>query len=59
MDKKKILLIIPAYNESEGIAAVIKKVDDYRESSHYNLDYIVINDGSSDNEEEILLANNY
>ena len=57
MDKKKILLIIPAYNESEGIAAVIKKVDDYRESSHYNLDYIVINDGYSDNEEEILLAN--
>src|SRR5574340_1049191 len=57
MDKKKILLIIPAYNESEGIAAVIKTVDAYRESSHYKLDYIVINDGSSDNEEEILLAN--
>ncbi|MCJ1973622.1 glycosyltransferase family 2 protein [Lactococcus carnosus] len=57
MDKKKILLIIPAYNESEGIAAVIKTVDAYRESSQYNLDYIVINDGSSDNEEEILLEN--
>lgn len=58
MDNKKILLIIPAYNESEGIVEVIKKVDAYRESSQYDIDYIVINDGSTDNEEEVLLANN-
>lgn len=50
----KILLIIPAYNEGEGIAENIKKVENYINSSPYDLDYIVINDGSTDNEEEVL-----
>ncbi|MCI3859723.1 glycosyltransferase family 2 protein [Lactococcus garvieae] len=50
----KILLIIPAYNESEGIAEVIKVVEDYCQKSSYNLDYIVINDGSTDDEEAVL-----
>ena len=57
MKQSKILLIIPAYNESEGIVEVIRKVDDYRAKCAYALDYVVINDGSTDNEEEILLAN--
>lgn len=55
MKKEKILLIIPAYNEAEGIVGVIEKVDAYREKSDYNLDYLVVNDGSTDNEEELLL----
>ena len=29
MVEPKILLIIPAYNESEGIAQVVQKVDQY------------------------------
>ncbi|MDR1567567.1 MAG: glycosyltransferase family 2 protein [Streptococcaceae bacterium] len=58
MTEFKILLIIPAYNESEGIVEVIKKVDEYRQGCKYVLDYLVINDGSTDNEEEVLLANN-
>ncbi|WP_437177534.1 glycosyltransferase family 2 protein [Enterococcus raffinosus] len=57
MDSIKILLIIPAYNESEGILDVIQKVDSYRAKCDYYLDYIVINDGSTDNEEEILKKN--
>ncbi|WP_285141611.1 glycosyltransferase family 2 protein [Lactococcus petauri] len=56
-NKQKILLIIPAYNESEGIAEVIKKVESYRQNCSYYIDYIVINDGSTDNEEEVLKAN--
>ena len=63
MDKmfnsKKIILIIPAYNESEGIVDVIQKVDQFRSiynDSSRQLDYVVINDGSTDNEEEILLS---
>lgn len=58
MKTQKILLIIPAYNEAEGILNVIKKVEDYRKECPYYLDYVVINDGSTDNEEEILLENN-
>lgn len=57
MVEPKILLIIPAYNESEGIAQVIQKVDQYRQKSDFKIDYIVINDGSTDNEEEILRKN--
>lgn len=63
MDKmfksKKIILIIPAYNESEGIVDVIQKVNQFRSiynDSSRQLDYVVINDGSTDNEEEILLS---
>jgi glycosyltransferase involved in cell wall biosynthesis len=55
--EKKILLIIPAYNESEGIMDTIAMIEDYRRRSAYHLDYVVINDGSTDNEEEILRAN--
>ncbi|GAX48170.1 glycosyltransferase family 2 protein [Pseudolactococcus reticulitermitis] len=57
MVEPKILLIIPAYNESEGIAQVVRKVDQYRQKSEYKIDYILINDGSTDNEEEILRKN--
>ncbi|BAK57635.1 glycosyltransferase family 2 protein [Lactococcus garvieae] len=56
--EQKILLIIPAYNESEGIVDVIKTVDHYRANCRYHLDYVVINDGSTDNEEEVLRAHN-
>lgn len=54
MNEKRILLIIPAYNESEGIVKVIEKVKNYINTSPLLIDYIVINDGSTDNEEEIL-----
>ena len=57
MVEPKILLIIPAYNESEGITQVVQKVEQYSIKSKYMIDYIVINDGSTDNEEEILRKN--
>lgn len=55
---KKILLIIPAYNESEGIVDVIGTVTEYREKAPFPFDYIVINDGSTDEEEEVLQSYN-
>lgn len=58
MSKERILLIIPAYNEAEGIAKVVETVKKYIERSPLFIDYIVINDGSTDNEEEILQSNN-
>lgn len=53
MKKKKILLIIPAYNESENILRVCKGI----KACDKNLDYIVINDCSTDNTEEICRKN--
>lgn len=50
----KILLIIPAYNEEKNILDVCKEIEDCKEK----YDYVVINDGSKDNTEEILRKNN-
>lgn len=50
----KVLLIIPAYNEQENILEVCKKI----EKSNINLDYVVINDGSTDNTLNVLQENN-
>ncbi len=48
----KLLIVIPAYNESE---AIIKTVNDIKANTNFN--YIVINDGSSDDTKEVLEAN--
>ena len=50
--KFKTLLIIPAYNEEDNIEATIKKIDE-------KYDYIIINDGSTDNTEQICKENGY
>ena len=47
----KVLVIVPAYNEAESICATVKAVID----SGY--DYVVVNDGSTDNTLEICHAN--
>ena len=54
----KILLIIPAYNEQDNILNVCNIIKDYNIKSKQKLDYIVINDGSSDNTLKILKDNN-
>lgn len=50
----KTLLIIPAYNEEANILTTVKKIQEYSKE----IDYIVINDGSTDNTEKILKENN-
>ena len=50
----KVLLIIPSYNEQENIEKTVKKI----EKSNQEIEYIVINDGSTDNTEEILKEKN-
>lgn len=54
----KILLIIPAYNEQDNILKVCNIIKEYNEKNEQKLDYIVINDGSSDNTLKILQENN-
>ena len=50
----KVLMIIPAYNEEANILQVCRSLEKYDE----NLDYIVINDASTDNTLKICEENN-
>ncbi len=52
---KKVLIIIPAYNESENIEKVVNNLID----NFPQYDYVVVNDCSTDNTEEILKRNGY
>lgn len=51
----KTLLIIPAYNESENLERVIENL----KTTCPDLDYLVVNDGSSDNTAEICHRKKY
>ena len=57
MKKNKILLIIPAYNEEENILKTFKTIENYNKKNKTNYDVIVVNDGSKDKTEEILVKN--
>lgn len=50
----KILLIIPAYNEEASIVQTIKNVEAFKKKVNFELDYIVINDGSTDDTARLL-----
>jgi len=45
----KVLIIIPAYNEELNIKNTVNKVINYNKKSKFDIDYVVINDGSTDN----------
>ena len=51
----KVLIIIPAYNEGENIERVVSNLQE----NYPEFDYVLINDGSKDNTEEICIKNNY
>ncbi len=51
----KVLLIIPAYNEQDNIQKVVDKLEERREE----LDYIIVNDGSSDDTAKICKERGY
>ena len=53
----KVLLIIPAYNEEKNILKTVNSISEYNKKNKKNYDYIVINDGSHDNTENILKFN--
>ena len=54
---KKILLIIPAYNEEQNILKTYESITNYNAKFHSKYDVLVINDGSRDNTEKILTDN--
>jgi glycosyltransferase involved in cell wall biosynthesis len=51
----KISIIVPCYNEEQYISEVLKNINKQRKK--YNLEIIVINDGSQDNTDKILKKN--
>ena len=57
-NKKKMLIIIPAYNEEENILKTYSSIIDYNKKNKTEYDVLVINDGSKDNTEKILIENN-
>ena len=52
IERKKVLVIIPAYNEQDNILKTCKTLDKID-----GIDYVVINDGSKDRTEQILREN--
>lgn len=54
----KVLLIIPAYNEETNILKTFNSIIKYNKKNNTSYDVIVINDGSRDNTEQILVDNN-
>ena len=55
----KVLIIIPAYNEELNIEKAVKKIIEYNKKSNHEIDYIIINDGSTDNTLEICKENKF
>lgn len=56
MDKlKKCLVIIPAYNEAQNIERVVNNLI----NNYPQYDYVIVNDGSTDETEKICLKNKY
>jgi Glycosyltransferases involved in cell wall biogenesis len=55
---EKVLIIIPAYNEQEGILNTYNEIIDYNKNNGTNFDVIVINDCSTDSTKRICDENN-
>jgi dolichol-phosphate mannosyltransferase len=50
----KLSILIPAYNEEEGIEATVQQIVQTLESCHIDFEILVINDNSRDNTENVL-----
>lgn len=55
MSNKRLLVIIPAYNEEESISSTVDELT----STLPGVDYVVVNDGSKDGTERICLEHGY
>lgn len=49
MNKLRVCIVIPAYNEGQVIYSVLKKAQKAFVSSVYKIDIVLVNDGSADN----------
>lgn len=53
----RVLMILPAYNEEASILQTVTSIINYQKEVDFQLDYIVINDGSTDSTKQILQKN--
>ena len=55
---KEIVVVVPCYNEEETLPYIIKALNDVSKKlkPQYSIDYLFVNDGSSDKTQEILNA---
>ena len=53
----RTLIIIPAYNEEKSILNTVNSIIEYNKKNKEKYDFVVINDGSKDKTEEILVEN--
>lgn len=56
----RVLMIIPAYNEEDNIANTVRQIIDFNGlQSEVKLDYLIINDGSSDHTLDVCKENGF
>lgn len=56
----RVLLIVPAYNEAENLPRLVETVENFKKArTGFELDYIIINDGSRDNTEALCRQHGY
>lgn len=48
MDGRKVFVILPCYNEEEGIEKLLERFKRVARISHAPFEYVIVNDGSSD-----------
>ena len=53
--KKKVTIIIPAYNEADNINPVFDKLEEVFQTLNYDWDVIFVDDGSTDETLEVLI----
>lgn len=55
----KLLLVLPAYNERENIVNTVRQITEFRQTAAlpFEIDYVVVNDGSTDDTERICRQN--
>jgi glycosyltransferase involved in cell wall biosynthesis len=53
-NKIAVSVIIPFFNEKEGIDALLKKIEDYYNHRKFEFEILFIDDGSTDNTSEII-----
>lgn len=56
---KRVLLVVPAYNEEANIEAAVEQILRFRPAGGYAMDYLIINDGSADATEQICRDQNF
>lgn len=53
----RVIICIPAYNEENTLAGVMKEIREVMRKTRYNYKILVVNDGSTDNTEKIARKN--